>query len=558
MNAPFEPVLTQVSLPPEEKRELLDRVEEIQAKREGARLPPNQIPHILLPYQQRWHADLSPIRISEKSRRIGFSWGCLAAESVMEAGHQSGMDQFYMGYNQDMAAEYIGDCAFFARAYQQVLRSSVFEASEIGVAKYSLLIENERRDIVRFSIRLASGFVIQALSSNPHNWRGRQGHARIDEAAFHQKLSEVIKGAMANKMWGGKIDIVSTHNTEENEFNQLVKKCRGGQLPWSLHRTTFDDAIAEGFFRRVCLVKGWAWSPEAEAKYTAEIRADYPAAEDAAEELDCQPKRGSGAYFTRAHIEKCWVAGIPHLRKAVERAFFLQKDRLDVIKAWIAEVLDPVLRGIDTRFRTCMGGDFGRDADLTAFWVLQEHQPGKWRTCMVLELRSMPFDCQRLIMFHIAKRLPLFFRMKLDSRGIGRQLSEEAAQDPDLGINKVEMVPLTAQWYAIWFPRYRAAYEDQSILVPMSEDIVLDHRRVVLSNGQPTMDAGRDKGSDGQNRHGDTAVAGVLAWSATHEDIEPGAGVTIEPGADPDSDGEQDSPSGMFRRDYPPMFRRPG
>ncbi|AUN31248.1 terminase large subunit domain-containing protein [Niveispirillum cyanobacteriorum] len=553
-----EPVLIQIPLEPEERRLLLDRVDEIQAKREGALLKVERIPHILLPYQQRWHADLSPLRIADKSRRIGFSWGCLAAESVMEAGHQSGMDQFYMGYNQDMAAEYIGDCAFFARAFQQVLRSDVYKATAIDVAKFTLIIENERRDIVRYSIRLAAGFVIQALSSNPHNWRGRQGHARIDEAAFHQNLKEVIKGAMAFKMWGGRVDVVSTHNGDENEFNQLVRKCVAGQLPgWSHHHVPFDTALAEGFFKRVCLIKGWTYSPEAEAKYRDDTRADYPAAEDAAEELDCVPKRGSGAYFTRAHIERCWDAGIPHLRFGVEKDFFLKPDRMDVTRRWIGDNLEPVLRGIDTRFRTCLGMDFGRDADLSAIWVLQEHEPGRWRTCLVLELRSMPFDCQRAILFHISDGLPLFFQMKLDSRGIGRQLSEEAAQYANLGINKVEMVALSAQWYATHFPLYRNAYEDRAIIVPMSEDLVLDHRRVVLANGQPTMDAGRDKGSDGKPRHGDTAVAGVLAWAATLSDMEPAAGVTIEPGANHTAeDEEQDRPTGMFRRDVSPMFRR--
>lgn len=556
MNAPADPVLTEIPLAPEERRDLLDRVDEIQAKREGATLPAERIPHILLPYQQRWHEDQAAIRIAEKSRRIGFSWGCMAAESVIEAGAQRGMDQHYMGYNKDMAAEFIGDCAFFARAYQKVLQSAAFEAEAIQVRKFSLLIENERRDIVQYSIRLASGFVIQALSSNPHNWRGRQGHARIDEAAFHNNLAEVIKGAMAFKMWGGRVDVVSTHNSEENEFNQLVKKCRGGQLPgWSLHRNTFDDALAEGFFRRVCLVKGWQYSVEAEVKYRDDTRADYPNAEDAAEELDCVPKRGSGAYFTRAHIEKCWVAGIPHLRYAVEADFFVRQDRLDIVARWISETLDPVIKGIDKRFRTAAGMDFGRDADLSALWVLQEAQPAQWRTCFVLELRRMPFDCQRMILFYVLYALPLFFQAKLDSRGIGRQISEEAQQE--FGLQKVECVPLTAQWYAIWFPRYRTAYEDHSINVPMSEDIVLDHRRVRLTNGQPSMDAGRDKGSDGQNRHGDTAVAGVLAWAATEADAQPAEGVTIEPGANhTPEDEEQDRPTGMFRREVSPMFRR--
>ena len=35
----------------------------------------SQAPAVLLPYQQRWLVDPSPVKVWEKSRRIGASWG---------------------------------------------------------------------------------------------------------------------------------------------------------------------------------------------------------------------------------------------------------------------------------------------------------------------------------------------------------------------------------------------------------------------------------------------------------------------------------------------------
>ena len=35
----------------------------------------DRTPMALLPYQQRWCADTSPVKLCEKSRRIGLSWG---------------------------------------------------------------------------------------------------------------------------------------------------------------------------------------------------------------------------------------------------------------------------------------------------------------------------------------------------------------------------------------------------------------------------------------------------------------------------------------------------
>ena len=119
---------------PEEKEEALELVAEKQRERAGAQLagaPVSEIPHILLPYQVRWHQDHARVRICDKGRRIGFTWGAWAPEAVGEAALESGgMDQFYMGYNQGMAAEFIGDCATFARWFGMI-------CSEIDPSNYA-------------------------------------------------------------------------------------------------------------------------------------------------------------------------------------------------------------------------------------------------------------------------------------------------------------------------------------------------------------------------------------------------------------------------------------
>ncbi|MGQ9370543.1 hypothetical protein [Azospirillum sp. A39] len=547
-------------LEPEERRRLLDRVEEIQESRASRRLRPHEVPKVLLAYQAAWHADPSRIRIAQKSRRIGFSWGCLAAEAVLEAGLNAaagGMDQFYMGFNKDMAAEFIGDCAFFARAYQNVLRSTVFAAGQIDVRREVILIEDERRDLITYSVRLASGHRVEALSSNPHNWRGKQGHPRIDEAAFHGNLREVVKGALALLMWGGRVDIVSTHNGEDNEFNQLVKRVAAGQLPWSLHSVSFDRALQEGLFRRICLVRGVAWSPEAEAEYRAATYADYPNQEDAAEELDVQPKRGSGVYFPRAIIERAWQAGIAVVRWAQSAAFVLQDDRLTVARQWFADVVKPVLDAMPAEGRTALGQDFGRSGDLSVIVVLCELAPGRWRTGVHIELRNIPFDVQQLILFLVIEHLPYFFHGNIDARGNGQAHAEAAMQR--FKPWRISCVMLSAGWYAEFFPLYKAAVEAVSIVLPMAEDVATDHRRVVLSGGRPTMDPGKDKGSDGGQRHGDSAVAYVLAWAATLADAQPAAGATVDPDPEtfvPEAAADRALGIPMFVRRAVSMFGR--
>lgn len=541
---------TEVTTQPLEGGELdaaLELVEEIQDKRASRKLKPAEVPKVLLPYQARWHADHAPVRLAEKSRRIGFSWGSLASEAVLEAAEKKtagGMDQHYMGYNQAMAAEFIGDCAFFARVFNQAI-------GKIDVFRDTVILEDERRDILRYKIRFASGNRIEALSSNPYNWRGKQGHARIDEAAFHENLREVIKGALAFRMWGGRVDIVSTHNTEDNTFNEFVKDVLAGQLPWSHHKITFDDALREGFYRRVCLVNGLEWSQEAEQDYRAEIRADYPDAEDAAEELDCVPKRGSGAYFSRMIIEQCQEDGIPILYYGKPSEFVLDPARSEKTQFWIDEVLRPVIEAMPTDCKTAFGQDFGRSGDMSDIWVLQKHDT-YWRTAFLLEMRNIPFDIQKQITLFILRELPLLQNAKFDSRGNGQSHAEAALQE--FGPSFVECVMLSAGWYAEWFPKYRSAYEDKSIRVPKSEDIIQDHRLIVLRDGKPAVSAAKVKGSDGKDRHGDSAVAGVLAWAAAvGEYVQPSAGRSVA--HNPDAYRHHANDEGEQQR---PLVARPG
>jgi len=152
-------------------------------------------PAAFLPYQQKWSADESPVKWVEKSRRVGLSWG-EAGEDALLAASEHGMDVFYIGYNKDMALEYIEDAAGWARHYSLAATSIEEFVFEDG---------SEKKGILAFRLRFASGFKIVALSSRPANLRGKQGKIVIDEAAFHDDLPGLLKAAVAMLMWGGRV-----------------------------------------------------------------------------------------------------------------------------------------------------------------------------------------------------------------------------------------------------------------------------------------------------------------------------------------------------------------
>lgn len=508
---------------PDERDEALQLVEDLQRDR-GLALPAEatgarEIPKILLPYQVRWHKDPAVVRICRKGRRVGFTWGAWAAEAVLEAARANGgMDQFYMGYNQGMAAEFIGDCARFARAF-----GAMTQRIEVGLQ--SVVIADERRDIVTYKIRLASGRKIEALSSMPHNWRGRQGHARIDEAKDHKDLKAVIDGALAYRIWGGRISIGGTLGDEEDAFTELLNRVIKGSLPWSLHTVRFSDAVREGLYRRICLVTGKTWSPEAEAEFIERTRADYPDEASADAELECIPKRGSGAYFSRLLIEKCADVSCAVVSWKKTAEFVLDTGRIKQAEQWFADNVKPLIDAMPSHRRSVFGQDFGRSGDLSVITVGQERIDALgWRTPFRIELRNIPFDCQSRIRQLLGESLPLFTHAKFDARGNGQSHAEAALQE--WGPSRVECVMFTPKWYDTEWPRYRQAYEDGEISTFADEDWISDHRSVVLVGGQPRVSEARVKGSDGHDRHGDAAIAGLLCWAATRNDLVPSAGAT--------------------------------
>ncbi len=223
------------------------------------------VPPALLPYQQAWVADTSPLKVAEKSRRTGFTWAEAADDALTAASDKraGGMNVYYIGYNQDMAIEYIEACAMWARAFNYVA-----DQVEEGIWEDS----DDDKHIKTYTIRFPkSGYRIVALSSRPANLRGKQGVVVIDEAAFHDQLDELLKAAIALLIWGGKVRIISTHNGESNPFNDLIQEIRAGKRNGTVHRQAFKEAVEQGLYRRVCLRLGLEWTAVGEAEWMADV-----------------------------------------------------------------------------------------------------------------------------------------------------------------------------------------------------------------------------------------------------------------------------------------------
>lgn len=393
------------------------------------------------------------------------------------------------------------------------------EMAEIWAAKLGSAPTSDVGKLLIYVINFASGFKIKALSSNPSNLRGMQGNVVIDEAAFQGDLAALLKAALALTMWGAKVRIISTHNGIEHLFNTLITECRAGKRRYSVHRIDIETAIREGLYKRICQVTHQEWSSDAEAEWLTNLLSDTATEEDAREEYYCEPKNGGGTYLARSIRERAARGTGPVLRFTGTAAFNAMPEIIRALdmQEWLDKVVLPVLNTLPQKLRHCLGEDFARSGHLTVFAPMTVNDDTTRTVPFLVELANVPYKQQEQALFFICDRLPRRDGIKLDGRGNGNYLAEQAAEKYGA---EVEVVMPSVAHYRENMPRFKAAFEDDELLLPKHEDVISDLGQIVVQRGVPGIDDRENTGSDGHKRHGDSAYAIFLAFLASKEDCQ--------------------------------------
>jgi phage FluMu gp28-like protein len=503
------------------------------------------LPELLLQYQAEAIrlATIHDFLVIEKSRRIGISYGFSPYATLAAAAALAGTNVYYVGYNLDMAREFIGYCADFTKAFDGVtvalpppdaILESMTETKvgpeqvvtsgnvSIDSAEGTFLFhDGSTKGIKTLRVDFPNGKAIAALPSTPRAVRGKQGIFIIDEAAFHDDLDGLIKAVLAALMWGGKVIVISTHDGDDNAFNQLVQDIRSKRRAGHVMRITLRDALDQGLYKRICLVGGKEWSEELEEKWEADLRHTYGDAAD--EELDVIPARGSGTYLARATIEAAMSPLYPVLRLSCPNGFERNdlEWRTDWVQEWLETEIAPLLRKLDLSKYCYFGQDFARSSDLSAIAIGQYDEMATLICHFIIEMRNVPSREQEQVLEFIIDGMPLFAAGKMDGRGNGFGMAE-AMQDK-YGEEAIELVMATPKTYLEMMPRLKARIEDRQLVIPRSDGVVEDLRCIKLVKGVPTIvDRTKDKedGAKGK-RHGDTAIALMHLVAAADEDTGP-------------------------------------
>jgi phage FluMu gp28-like protein len=506
----------------------------------GGELPADHDPladGILMAHQLEWIEDKSDLKLGEKGRRCGITYAEALDDTLIAASSRSagGDNVFYIGDTKDKGREFIGYVAHFARIVAKEL---------VDVEEF--LFEDQQDDgttrmISAYRVRFASGFRVEALSSRPENIRGLQGVVVIDEAAFHQDVRAVLDAVNALLIWGGRIRVISTHNGVLNPFNELIREAKAGKVPFSLHFIPFAKSVANGLFKRVCLLRGKPWTPEAERDWEALIRGAYGSrTAQMQQELDAIPADAEGSALTRVAIEQVADRAVPIVRWTLPDEVKVAKPEIRdaVVRDFCRTKLAPILATLDRDLRHDLGSDFARTGDGAGTIVTELGRDLIRRQRLVLEMHNVPFEMQRDVLFFVQDRLPRYGHGAFDAGGNGAYIAEVSAQRYGERISEIK---LSQEWYRVNGAPYVEAFGDRTLIIAGDEDVVRDHQALSYVNGIIRVPDGmRYKGSDGLQRHGDTAIAGMLAWFASRQGAAEYGYEPVRPDADPDDWGGPD------------------
>ena len=405
-----------------------------------------------LRYQREWLADQSRMKIAEKSRRIGWTY-TQAFEDVQDAARSKdagGMDVWFTSADLSAAREYI----LYAKQWAQLFNIAAQDLGEI--------VLDSDADVKALSIEFASGFRINALSSNPKGFRSKGGKVVIDEFGFHDQDDELWKAAAPSITWGYPIRVFSSHNGKNCRFFRMTEEAQRPDSKWSHHKVTILDAVNDGLVGRILGKEDDQATPDEIANFLQETKEIAGDEETFEQEYMCNPLDDKTAYIPYSLIYANESDGVmpPVIVSGKEVNDVHIEDYTPTMPDWIGYA-----QGNPRYF---LGVDIGRKRDLTVLWLLEEVGDVYW-TRLVWELHGLKFRHQ---FKHLACVLPYVARAAIDATGLGMQLAEEAKEE--FGAYKVEEITFSGPVKEDLAVTLKRSFEDRALRLPPVESVRAD------------------------------------------------------------------------------------
>lgn len=435
---------------------------------------------LLLPYQDRWVSDPARFKAGIWSRQVGkdFSGN---AEIVVDCMTREKTTWMIAAPSERQAIESLGKSREWAQAFEFAIAQELEER------------EHENALLKSAEIHFPNGSRIIAVPGKPDTVRGFSANLLLTEFAFFEDPDATWKAilpSITNPLRGGekKARLISTPNGKagrgkrfyEIVRDNLLEPKAGRKNPWSVHKVTIEDAVAQGLPVDIEELQEGIDDPIAWAQ---EFMCEFLDSSNVLLPYDLIATAES-MEATLSMPEEWWKQAAKERRKIV------------------------------------LGIDFGRISDPTVCWALE--QIGDiWWTREVKVLKSMATEAQAKILHSRCKAAS---RVCLDYTGPGIGLGDLLAfgdkfrhgeYNPvrhKLG-GKIELCNFSAGFKAEIFPKLRTAFEAPCTLrIPVDVECREDLHAMeqVSRNGSYSYTAPRT--AEG---HSDRCTALALANRAT-------------------------------------------
>jgi len=424
---------------------------------------------VLLPYQERWRRDQSDFKLWPKSRRIGATYAESNDATMLRLSGRRKVDYWFTSADESAAYEFCEYCRFWIRTADAVADHYTEEIED----------PETKRTATAFVLRFRSGCRITAMTSSPRRFRSKGGDVGLDEFDYHDDPEAMWDAAASTATWGDWIRVLSTHNGEGTLFHRYRQmaerraagKPKPGDIPFSLHVVTIQDAVNEGLVEKINQVRGTKFTRE---QFLARCRSMCRNQDQWNQEYMAIPSIDSTAWLPYELIEGC------------------ESDQAG----------QPGLAADGQRY---IGADIGETEDRTVIWTLERVGDVLW-TREVLVFTDEPLRVKQEALLQRLRQARVV-RACIDATGVGAQIAQEAR-----ATGKGEAVKFTVAVKDELASPLRGLFEDKRIRVPSSSEIREDLHSIRMTRtaaGNPRFDAQRSEAG-----HADRFWALALACHA--------------------------------------------
>ena len=251
-----------------------------------------------LPYQEAWINDDSPLKVAEKSRRVGFTYASSYRmfQKCMRRG--KGFTQWVSSRDQLTAQELIRDYI--------AMWCKLANVAAKGMTGENVEVIDPEKDITAFVCTFPNGARIVSLSSTPEAFAGKGGDVFLDEVDLHRDSGALIDMAYPCIMWGNQLEMVSAYRVDgskDTPFAKLVAEAKKDNPQHaSLHRVTIHDAVAQGLVEKINEKSGRSQTRE---EFLKQTRAGCRTLAAWESQFECKVQDAGGKLITLDMLAPC-------------------------------------------------------------------------------------------------------------------------------------------------------------------------------------------------------------------------------------------------------------